>query len=110
MNNVYLAKLITGEEVLFRSAQAIDLTEFVATAIKADHVLMLVVVPSQVTGQYGLRFVPYSAGDPEGSWIIPRSSIVALSTTVSDELVKNYLQQVSGIDLVTAVDALAALQ
>lgn len=103
MENVRLVKLLTGEEVIFKSGEEDN------NSVVMKNPIILHVVP-QGQDQYGLQLFPYSPSCPEGDHVLKTSSIVSECKDVPDGLIKAYIQRTTGIEIASAVDAFANLR
>ena len=94
MQEVKVVKLITGEEVIGRVVETINSKD----GITLERVA--VVVPQQTQdGQMGVALAPYIFTNPDIEIHIRSHAMVTDPFDAHPGLVKNYLQQTSGIAL-----------
>lgn len=91
MNNIYLFKLTSGEEVIARTSEEIVNYNRINTVLIRNPMML------QFTPQ-GIGAMPWMVAAEDDQVTLIGSSITAISK-VKAEVEKLYLQQVSGIDL-----------
>lgn len=96
MSNINLVRLTTGEEIIFKMIH-----ETTETCTMESPMIMRVVPQGQE--QYGLAMIPYSPSIPDGTHTLMKHHIVAKADNVPSNLEKAYLQQISGIEIVSAL-------
>jgi len=94
--NVALNRVSTGEEIIYGIESENNDT------INMKFPMIVRIVPSG-PDSYGLGMIPYSPSFPEGIHELRKSHIVSNCKDVPDGLVKAYLQQTSGIQIVSAL-------
>lgn len=95
-----LFKLITGEEIV---------TEFNAieghpTDVEFVKPRKMMIVPASPT-EFGVRMIPWLIGDPDGTFPISLSNIVAMSEA-PEKLQIGYLKETSNIQIASADSSL----
>jgi len=97
MATIKLFKLFTGLEVV---GEEIDSTDTTIT-IKRPYIFNYV---PQGQDTYGLSLEVYSFADPDGVHKFGLSAIASFSVTVPADIEKTYLQQTSGISIISSLN------
>lgn len=100
MDKVKLYKLIGGQEIIG------TVVEEGFNWVVLQNVLTFRVVPSG-PGQYGLDLSPHSPTLPDAKWKYYLSQVMAEPLEVPDGLIKAYMQQVSGIEIVSSLESIS---
>lgn len=96
MATIKLFKLYTGLEVVGEEISKTDTT----ITIKRPYIFNYV---PQGQDTYGLQLEVYSFADPDGVHDFTSSAIASFSTTIPADIEKTYLQQTSGISIISTL-------
>ena len=97
MTTLKLFKLYTGLEVVGEVVDTHDTT----ITIKRPYIFNYV---PQGQDTYGLSLEVYSFADPDGTHVFTTSAIASFSKVIPADIEKTYLQQTSGISIISTLN------
>jgi hypothetical protein len=74
-----------------------------ANGLRIESPRILHFTPTQDGESYGIELFPYSMTNPDGVHVFDKSAIASISETIPDDVEKGYVQQTTGISIVSSL-------